>query len=73
MITFSKDQQTKIRTIFRTEVGKSLLSDLKDIIVKTDNYPANASDGMLFAIMTGRKEGELSIIRQLIKIGESND
>ena len=73
MIAFNKDQQTKIRTIFKTEAGKSLLDDFKKIIVSSENYPANANDGMLFAILTGRKEGELSILKQLIKIGESND
>ena len=73
MIPFNKDQQTKIRALFKTEAGKSLLDDFKKIIVASDNYPANANDGMLFAILTGRKEGELSILKQLIKIGESND
>jgi len=59
--------------MFRTEVGKSLLADLKAIIVKQDNYPVNATDGVLFAVLMGRAEGELSVLRQLIKIGESND
>lgn len=73
MVAFNKDQQVKLRTVFKTEVGKSLLEDFKKIIVNSDNYPANASDGMLFAILSGRKEGELSLLKQLIKIGESND
>lgn len=73
MVVFNKDQLVKLRTVFKTEVGKSLLEDFKKIIVNSDNYPANASDGMLFAILTGRKEGELSVLKQLIKIGESND
>ena len=73
MIAFNKDQQTKLRTVFRSEAGKSLLDDFKKIIVNTDNYPANASDGMLFAIMMGKREGEIALLKQLIKIGESND
>lgn len=73
MLTLSKDQITKLRTLLKSEVGKSLLQDFKDIIVKTDNYPANATDGMLFALLEGRREGELSVLRQLIKIGESNE
>ena len=73
MLNLNKDQITKLKTLLRTEVGKSLISDFKDIIVKTDNYPANATDGMLFALLEGRREGELSVLRQLIKIGESND
>lgn len=73
MVAFNKDQQVKLRTVFKTEVGKSLLEDFKKIIVNSDNYPANASDGVLFAILSGRKEGELSLLKQLIKIGESND
>jgi hypothetical protein len=72
-VLFNKEQKDKIRIMFRTEVGKSLLSDLKEIIVKADNYPVNATDGVLFAVLMGRAEGELSVIRQLIKIGESND
>ena len=59
--------------MFRTEVGKSLLEDFKKIIVNSDNYPANAADGELFAMLMNRKEGELSLLKQLIKIGESND
>ena len=70
---FNKEQQDKIRIMLRTEVGKSFLSDLKTIIVKADNYPVNATDGVLFAVLMGRAEGELSVLRQLIKIGESND
>lgn len=73
MLTLSKDQITKLKTLLKSEVGKSLLQDFKDIIVKTDNYPANATDGMLFALLEGRREGELSVLRQLIKIGESNE
>lgn len=73
MVTFNKDQRVKLKTIFRTEVGASLLKDLKEIIVNSDNYPANASDGMLFAMLASRKEGEISLLKQLIKIGESND
>lgn len=73
MVQFNKDQKDKIRTMFKTEVGKSLLSDLKDIIVRSDNYPVNATDGILFSILMGHKEGELSVLKQLIKIGESND
>ena len=73
MVQFNKDQKDKIRTLFRTEAGKSLLSDFKDIIVRTDNYPTNATDGVLFSILMGHKEGELSVLKQLIKIGESND
>lgn len=73
MVQFNKDQKDKIRTILRTEVGKSLISDFKEIIVKSDNYPVNATDGILFSILMGHKEGELSVIKQLIKIGESND
>ena len=73
MVAFNKDQQVKLKTMFRTEVGKSLLEDFKKIIVNSDNYPANATDGMLFALLSGRKEGELSLLRQLIKIGESDD
>ena len=70
---FNKDQQDKIRIMFKTDVGKSLLSDLKAIIVKADNYPVNAQDGILFSVLMSRAEGELSMLRQLIKIGESND
>lgn len=73
MVTFNKDQRVKLKTIFRTEVGASLLKDLKEIIVNSDNYPANATDGMLFAMLASRKEGEISLLKQLIKIGESND
>ena len=73
MVTFNKDQRVKLKTIFRTEVGASLLKDLKEIIVNSDNYPANASDGMLFAMLENRKEGELSVLKQIIKIGESNE
>jgi len=73
MVTFNKDQRVKLKTIFRTEVGASLLKDLKEIIVNSDNYPANANDGMLFAMLASRKEGEISLLKQLIKIGESND
>ena len=73
MVMFNKDQRLKIRTIFRTEVGKSFLQDLKEIIVNSDNYPANATDGMLFAMLENRKEGELSVLKQIIKIGESNE
>lgn len=73
LMLFNKDQQDKIRIMFKTEVGKSLLADLKSIIVKADNYPVNATDGVLFAVLMGRAEGELSVLRQLIKIGESND
>ena len=73
MVQFNKDQKDKIRTMFRTEAGKSLLSDFKDIIVRTDNYPVNTTDGILFSILMGHKEGELSVLKQLIKIGESND
>ena len=73
MVAFNKDQQVKLRTVFKTEVGKSLLEDFKKIIVNSDNYPANASDGVLFAMLINRKEGELSLLKQLIKIGESND
>ena len=73
MVQFNKDQKDKIRTMFRTEIGMSLISDLKDIIVKSDNYPVNATDGMLFSILMGHKEGELSVLKQLIKIGESNE
>ena len=73
MVQFNKDQKDKIRTLLKTEAGKSLLSDFKDIIVRTDNYPVNATDGILFSILMGHKEGELSILKQLIKIGESND
>ena len=73
MIPFNQDQKNKIKSLLRTEEGKSLLADLKAIIVKEDNYPANASDGMLFALLSGRKEGELSVLRQIIRIGESND
>jgi hypothetical protein len=73
MLALNKDQITKLRTLLKSEVGKSLISDFKDIIVKTDNYPANATDGMLFALLEGRREGELSVLRQLIKIGESNE
>jgi len=73
MVQFNKDQKDKIRTMFKTEVGKSLLADLKDIIVRADNYPVNATDGILFSILMGHKEGELSVLKQLIKIGESND
>ena len=72
-MVFSKEQKDKLRIIFRTEAGKSLLADFKDIIVKTDNYPVNATDGVLFAVLMGHKEGELSLLKQLIKIGESND
>lgn len=70
---FNKEQQTKIRSLLKTEVGKSLINDFKAIIVQTDNYPVNATDGILFSILMGRKEGKLSILRELIKIGESND
>ena len=70
---FNKEQQEKIRIMLRTEVGKSFLSDLKEIIVKYDNYPVNATDGILYAVLMGRGEGKLSILRELIKIGESND
>ena len=70
---FSKEQQEKINIIFKTEVGKSLLADLKEIIVRADNYPVNATDGVLFAVLMGRAEGELSVLRQLIKIGESDE
>lgn len=73
MLNLNKDQITKLKTLLRTEVGKSLIADFREIIVKTDNYPANATDGMLFALLEGRREGELSVLRQLIKIGESND
>ena len=73
MVQFNKDQKDKIRTLLKTEAGKSLLSDFKDIIVRTDNYPVNATDGVLFSILMGHKEGELSVLKQLIKIGESND
>lgn len=73
MVVFNKDQQVKLRTVFKTEVGKSLLEDFKKIIVNSDNYPANATDGVLFAILSARKEGETSLLRQLIKIGETND
>ena len=73
MVQFNKDQKDKIRIMFKTEVGKSLLSDLKEIIVKADNYPTNATDGVLFSILMGHKEGELSVLKQLIKIGESNE
>ena len=73
MVQFNKDQKDKIRTMFKTEVGKSLLADLKDIIVRSDNYPVNATDGILFSILMGHKEGELSVLKQLIQIGESND
>lgn len=73
MVQFNKDQKDKIRIMFKTETGKSLLSDLKEIIVKTDNYPVNATDGILFSILMGHKEGELSVLKQLIKIGESNE
>lgn len=73
MVVFNKDQQVKLRTVFKTEVGKSLLEDFKKIIVNSDNYPANATDGVLFAILSARKEGEASLLRQLIKIGETND
>jgi len=73
MVAFNKDQQDKIKTLLKSEVGKSLIEDFKAIIVKADNYPANASDGMLFALLMGRKEGELSVLKQLIRIGESND
>ena len=73
MITFNKDQKTKIRTLFKSKAGKSLLDDFKNIIVASDNYPANANDGILFAILTGRREGELSVLKQIIKIGETND
>lgn len=73
MLSLNKDQVTKIRSLLKTEVGKSLVADFKEIIIKTDNYPANATDGMLFALLEGRREGELSVLRQLIKIGESND
>lgn len=73
MVTFNKDQLVKLITVFRTEVGKSLLEDFKKIIVNSDNYPANATDGVLFAMLMNRKEGELSLLKQLIKIGESND
>ena len=73
MVTFNKDQLVKLRTVFRTEVGKSLLEDFKKIIVNSANYPANATDGVLFAMLMNRKEGELSLLKQLIKIGESND
>lgn len=73
MLTLSKDQISKLKTLLKSEVGKSLIADFKDIIVKTDNYPANATDGMLFALLEGRREGELSVLRQLIKIGESNE
>ena len=70
---FNKAQQDKIRIMLKTEVGKSFLSDMKEIIVKTDNYPVNATDGVLFSILMGHKEGELSVLKQLIKIGESNE
>ena len=73
MVHFNKDQKDKIRTLLKTEAGKSLLSDLKEIIVRTDNYPVNATDGILFSILMGHKEGELSVLKQLIKIGESNE
>ena len=73
MVTYNKEQLAKIKTLFKSEVGKSLLEDFKKIIVNTDNYPANATDGMLFAMLENRKEGELSVLKQLIKIGESND
>lgn len=73
MVALNKDQQDKIKTLLKSEVGKSLIEDFKTIIVKADNYPANASDGMLFALLMGRKEGELSVLKQLIRIGESND
>ena len=73
MVQFNKDQKDKIRTLLKTEAGKSLLSDFKDIIVRTDNYPVNATDGVLFSILMGHKEGELSVLKQLIKIGESNE
>ena len=73
MVQFNKDQKDKIRTLLKTEAGKSLLSDLKEIIVRTDNYPVNATDGILFSILMGHKEGELSVLKQLIKIGESNE
>ena len=73
MVQFNKDQKDKIRTLLKTEAGKSLLSDFKDIIVRTDNYPVNATDGILFSILMGHKEGELSVLKQLIKIGESNE
>jgi len=73
MVAFNKDQQVKLKTVFRTEVGKSLLEDFKRIIVNADNYPANATDGVLFAMLASRTEGEISLLKQLIKIGESND
>lgn len=73
MLSLNKDQITKLRVLLKSEVGKSLIEDFKEIIIKTDNYPANATDGMLFALLEGRREGELSVLRQLIKIGESND
>ena len=73
MVQFNKDQKDKIRTLLKTEAGQSLLSDLKEIIVRTDNYPVNATDGILFSILMGHKEGELSVLKQLIKIGESNE
>jgi len=73
MVVFNKDQRLKLKTMLRTEVGKSFLQDLKEIIVNSDNYPANATDGMLFAMLENRKEGELSVLKQIIKIGESNE
>ena len=73
MVKFNKECQDKIKTLLKSEVGKSLISDLKEIIVKNDNYPANATDGILFSMLVSRAEGELSVLKQLIKIGENND
>lgn len=73
MLPFNKECQNKLKALFRSELGSSVLADFKKIIVDNDNYPANATDGMLFSLLATRTDGELSVLKQLIKIGESND
>lgn len=70
---FNNETRIKIKALFKSDLGRAVLSDFKDIIVKNDNYPVNASDGMLFSLLATRTEGEISMLKQLIKIGESND
>lgn len=70
MVAINKECQDRLESLFKTEIGRAVIQDFKEMIVKADNYPANANDGMLFAMLESRTNGELSVLKQLIKIGE---
>lgn len=72
MLKLNQECKKKLEISLKSKLGKSLIEDFKKIIVNEDNLPANANDGFLYALQLSRTEGQLDVIKQLIKIGEKN-